>query len=98
MAIERKLFAVRVHAVSLQFLQALMWGWIGGLVISLGVVGTGMSCLMCLPSYGYGRLRLFCYCSAFDLLVWPMLPESLGILHVVVDAIPGLSDIEQLDG
>ncbi|MEX1028698.1 MAG: PDZ domain-containing protein [Paenibacillaceae bacterium] len=95
-AMERKLFAVRLHAASKQFFHALLWGWIGGIVISLGVVGTGIVLNMSTIIWIWAvtiillafRVRFACLAYAAGII---------GILHTVVDVIPGLADIEQLE-
>ncbi|MEX2416342.1 MAG: PDZ domain-containing protein [Paenibacillaceae bacterium] len=95
-ALERKLFAVRLHAASTQFFKALMWGWIGGLVISLGVIGTGIVLNMSTVIWIWAvtivlllfRIRFACLAYAAGII---------GILHAVAAAIPGLSKIELLE-
>jgi hypothetical protein len=95
-ALERKLFAVRLHAAFRQFFHALLWGWIGGIVISLGVVGTGIVLNMSTIVWIWAitivlllfRVRFACLAYAAGII---------GILHAVVDVIPGLTDIEQLE-
>lgn len=94
--LERKLFAVRLHAASTQFFRALLWGGIGGFVISLGVVGTGIVLNMSTIVWIWAvtiilalfRIRFACFAYAAGII---------GILHVVIGAIPGLSDIERLE-
>jgi hypothetical protein len=95
-ALERKLFAVPLHAASTQFLNALMWGWITGLVISIGVIGTGIVLNMSTIVWIWAvtivlllfRIRFACLAYAAGII---------GILHAITGAIPGLSDIELLD-
>jgi len=38
---ERKLFYVRLHGMSGEFWRALLWGWIGGLAVSISSFGIG---------------------------------------------------------
>lgn len=95
-ALERKLFAVRLHAASTQFFYALMWGWIGGIVISLGVVGTGIVLNVSTIVWIWAvtiilllfRIRFACLAYAAGII---------GILHAVLEAIPGMSEIELLE-
>jgi hypothetical protein len=94
--LERKLFAVRLHTAATQFLSALLWGWMGGLFISLGVVGTGIVLNMDTIIWIWAitiillafRVRFACLAYAAGII---------GILHVIADVSPGLSDIGQLD-
>lgn len=95
-ALERKLFAARLHAASTQFFYALMWGWIGGIVISLGVVGTGIVLNVSTIVWIWAvtiilllfRIRFACLAYAAGII---------GILHAVLEAIPGISEIELLE-
>ncbi len=95
-ALERKLFAVRLHAVSSQFFRALLWGGIGGFVISLGVAGTGIVLNMSSMIWIWAvtiilvlfRIRFACLAYAAGII---------GILHIVVGSIAGLSEIKLLE-
>jgi len=95
-ALERKLFAVRLHATLSQFFNALLWGWIGGLIISLGVVGTGVVINLSTIIWIWAitivlllcRIRFACLAYAAGVI---------GILHAIVGAIPRISDIKLLE-
>jgi hypothetical protein len=95
-ALERRLFAVRLHAASAQFIRALVWGCIGGLMVSLVVVGTGLVLNISTIIWVWSatiilllfRIRFACLAYAAGMI---------GILHAIVAGMPGLSDIKQLE-
>lgn len=94
--LERKLFAVRLHATAAQFLSALLWGWVGGLFISIGAVGTGIVLNMSTIIWVWVvTLILLIFRMRFACLAYAA--GIIGILHVIADAFPHLSDVAQLE-
>lgn len=88
-ALERKLFATKLHSLLSEAWRTLLWGWIGGLAASVLMAGIGATIqleaviLLWLISLLliFVRVRFLCWAYAIGLI---------GICQVIAEAIPAL--------
>jgi hypothetical protein len=94
-SLERKLFHTKLHSLLTQTWQTLLWGWIGGLAVSvvMAFIGATIQAEAVIFLWAVSLLLLF---IRVRFLCWAYAIGVIGILQAVWMMIPALSTVDGL--